>query len=183
MIKLKFLCFFLIILGIQTTGFGQRYITKSGILTFEASVPSFEEVRGENKTASAVLEANSGKIAVLVLVNGFRFKLALMEEHFNENYAESGKYPKSSFSGIIQHFDESKLSATAKIFTISGDLTFHGATKKITTEAKISKSDGKIFIQGDFMVKPEDFGIEIPNLVRSKVAKTVEVSYNLTLSK
>lgn len=164
-------------------GFGQKYITKSGNLIFEASIPSFEEVRGENKTASAVLEAHSGKIAVLALVNGFRFKLALMEEHFNENYAESDKFPKSTFSGNIQNFDESQLSSTAKIFTISGDLTFHGKTQKITTEAKISKSEGKISIKGNFKVKPEDFGVEIPNLVRSKVAKTVEVSYNLALNK
>ncbi len=181
--KFQFLFFFLMTLGIQTISFGQKYITKTGNLTFEASVASFEEVKGENKAASAILEVNTGKLAVLALVNGFRFKVALMEEHFNENYAESDKFPQSTFSGIIQNFDESKLSSTAKMFVVTGDLTFHGKTKKITTEAKISKSEGKISIKGNFTVKPEDFGVEIPNLVRSKVAKTVEVSYNLALSK
>ena len=180
--NLKLIGFLFIVLGIQTTTWGQKYMTKTGTLTFEASVPSFEEVKGENKTASAVLEAPSGKIAVLALVKGFRFKLALMEEHFNENYAESSKYPKSTFSGTIQNFDVSKLSSEPKTYTISGDLTFHGKTKKISSEAKITKSDGKISVKGGFNVNPEDFAIEIPSVVRSKVAKTVEVHYQFNLA-
>lgn len=179
----KIVLIFLMFAGIQNTGFAQKYMTKTGTVIFEASVPSFEEVKGENKTTSAVLESNTGKLAVLALVNGFRFKVALMEEHFNENYAESAKYPKTTFSGNILNFDESKLSSEAKTFTISGDLTFHGKTKKISSEAKILKSNGKISITGNFKVKPEDFNIEIPSVVSSKVAKTVDVRYSLSLNK
>lgn len=161
----------------------QKFTTKTGSLKFEASVASFEEVAAENKNTSAVLETSSGEIAVLALMKGFRFKIALMEEHFNENYVESDKYPKASFKGKIEDFDVSKLSSSAKVFKISGDLTLHGKTKKISSTAKISKSGDKIVIVGNFDVKPEDFAIEIPKIVSKKVADVIQVSFNLSLSK
>lgn len=163
--------------------FGQKYSTKIGNVKFEASVPSFEEVAATNKTASAVFEADKGNIAVLALVKGFRFKVALMEEHFNENYAESDKYPKASFSGKIDKFNASELTSTPKTYIISGDLTFHGISKKITSTAKISKTGSTITMIGDMKLKPEDFNIEIPSTVSKKVAKTIDVSYNLSLVK
>lgn len=163
--------------------YGQKYSTRTGNLKFEASMSSFEEVAAENKTASAVLESSKGDLAVLALMKGFRFKVALMEEHFNENYVESDKYPKASFKGKIEGFDASKLSAEAKTFTITGELTLHGKTKKITDVAKISKTGDAITLTGNFDVKPGDFDIEIPKLVSKKVSEKVAISYNLILSK
>lgn len=161
----------------------QKYITKTGSLKFQASVESFEEVAAENKNTSAVLESSTGEIAVLTLMKGFRFKIALMEEHFNENYVESDKFPKATFKGKVEDFDASTLSATAKIFKISGDLTLHGKTKKISTNAKVLKSGDKITVTGNFDAKPEDFDIEIPKLVSKKVADKVNISFNLILTK
>jgi hypothetical protein len=180
--NLKFiLC--LILMLVSMCFYGQKYSTRTGNLKFEASVPSFEEVAAENKTASAVLEASKGDLAVLALMKGFRFKVALMEEHFNENYAESDKYPKASFKGKVEGFDLSKVSGDAKTFTISGELTLHGKTKKITDVAKISKSGDTIIITGSFDVKPADFGIEVPGIVSKKVADKVAITYNLSLTK
>jgi len=163
--------------------YGQKYSTRSGNLKFEASVPAFEEIAGDNKTASAVLEASKGDFAVLALMKGFRFKVALMEEHFNENYVESDKYPKATFKGKVEGFDAAKLSANAQSFTITGDLTLHGKTKKITDVAKISKSGDNILITGAFTVKPADFDISIPSVVSKKVSDKVEISYNFFLAK
>jgi len=161
----------------------QKYTTKTGNLKFEASVPSFEEVAADNKTASAALETSTGELAVLALMKGFRFKVALMEEHFNESYAETDKFPKATFKGKIEGFDASKLNATGKTFTITGDLTLHGKTKKMTDIATISKSGNIITVSGNFTVKPQEFGIEIPKMVSKKVAEQVKIVYNLSLSK
>jgi len=161
----------------------QKYATKTGTLKFEATVDSFEEVAAENKNTSAILESSTGEIAVLALMKGFRFKVALMEEHFNENYVESDKFPKATFKGKVEDFDASKLSSTAKPFKISGDLTLHGKTKKITATAKILKADDKITVTGNFVVKPEDFAIEIPKLVSKKVSDNIKVSFSLVLAK
>ena len=161
----------------------QKYMTKTGSLKFEASVESFEEIAAENKNTSAILDAATGEIAVLTLMKGFRFKIALMEEHFNENYIESDKFPKATFKGKVEDFDVSKLSSTPKTFKVSGDLTLHGKTKKVTTTARILKSGEKITITGNFDVKPEEFDIEIPKLVSKKVADKVNTSFNLQLTK
>ncbi|MFB3388317.1 YceI family protein [Flavobacterium sp. LAR06] len=161
----------------------QKYMTKTGSLKFEASVESFEEIAAENKNTSAILDATTGEIAVLTLMKGFRFKVALMEEHFNENYIESDKFPKATFKGKVEDFDAAKLSSASGIFKISGDLTLHGKTKKVTTNAKISKSGDKITVTGNFDVKPEDFDIEIPKLVSKKVADKVKITFNLLLTK
>jgi YceI-like protein len=161
----------------------QKYATKTGSLKFEATVDTFEEVAAENKNTSAILESATGDIAVLTLMKGFRFKVALMEEHFNENYVESDKFPKATFKGKAEDFDVTKLSATAKTFKISGDLTLHGKTKKIIANAKISKSGDKITVTGNFDVKPEDFDIEIPKIVSKKISDKIKVSFNLSLAK
>lgn len=171
------------LLLITTTVYGQKHTTRAGSLKFEASVPSFEEVAAENKTASAALDASNGDIAVLALMKGFRFKIALMEEHFNESYAETDKFPKATFKGKIEGFDLSKVTAEGKSFTITGDLTMHGKTKKITDSATISKSGNIISITGSFTVRPQDFAIEVPKMVSKKVAEQVKITYNLSLTK
>ena len=128
-----------------------------------------------------MLEASKGELAVLALMKGFRFKIALMEEHFNENYTESDKYPKATFKGKIEGFDAARLSAEAKTFTVTGELTLHGKTKKITDTVKISRSGNTIMMSGNFTVKPADFDIQIPKLVSKKIAETVTVSYSFSL--
>jgi len=168
---------------LTTTAYAQKYSTRTGNIKFEASVPSFEEVAAVNKSASAVLESSKGDLAVLALMKGFRFKIALMEEHFNESYAESDKYPKATFKGTIEGFDVAKLTDETKSFTITGDLTLHGKTKKIADSAKVSKTGDTITITGSFEVKPADFEIEVPKVVSKKVAEKVTITYNLVLTK
>ena len=97
----------------------EKFVTKTGVVNFEASVASFEEVKATHNSVSAILKPN-GDFASIALVRGFRFKVALMEEHFNESYAESNKYPKVIFRGKIQNFNSSKLSNLEKEYTIIG---------------------------------------------------------------
>ena len=101
---------------VNTNGFAQKLITKTGNIKFQASMPSFEEVAAENKSVSAVLEQSTGDFAALILIKGYRFKVALMEEHFNENYMESEKFSKATFKGKIEDFDVAKITNTAKKF-------------------------------------------------------------------
>lgn len=159
----------------------EKMITKNGKITFEASVPAFEEVKAKNEGVTCVLNPKTGEIASLALIKGFRFKVALMEEHFNENYIESDKYPKSTFKGNIQNFDPAVLTATAKDYTIKGKLELHGKTKDITANAKIRKTDTGIEIISSFNVNADDFAIEIPSVVKSKVSNKVSVKTEFTV--
>lgn len=182
--KKSFLNFFvMLLLASATNGFAQKLITKTGTIKFQASMPSYEEVAAENKSVSAVLEQSTGDFAALVLIKGFRFKVALMEEHFNENYMESEKFSKATLKGKIADFDSSKITSTPKNFTLKGDLTVHGKTKPVTVIVKISKAANGITANGSFEVKPEDFEIEIPGLVRKKIADKITISYNFLLVK
>ena len=173
---------FLALFSISISAIAQsKYLTKTGQLNFEASVPSFEEVAAKNESVTAILNTENGEFAALALVKGFRFKNALMEEHFNENYIESSKYPKAIFKGKIENFDVSKLNEKEQKFTINGTLELHGKTKNIVSIALIKKSGNTIIIDNTFTVKPEDFDIKIPSVVSQKVAKTVDVSCHFSL--
>lgn len=185
MMKKTLIPFFLalLLITLNTNGFAQKLITKTGSIKFQASTPSNEEVAAENKSVSAVLEPSTGDFAALVLIKGFRFKVALMEEHFNENYMESEKFSKATLKGKMEDFDLSKVTGTAKNFTLKGDLTLHGKTKPVTVTVKVSKAANGVTAVGSFDVKPEDFDIEIPNLVRKKIADKVKVNYNFLLVK
>lgn len=172
----------LLFIASTCTLFAQKYTSKTAILNFEANTVAFEEVAAVNKNSGAILEASSGEIVVLAMMKGFHFKSALMQEHFNENYVESEKYPKATFKGKIDNFKATTLSSTPQNFTISGDLNIHGKTKKIVTVVKISKQENTITIVGNFEVKPEEFGIEIPKLITKKIAEKVKVSFILPLN-
>lgn len=174
-----FIGFFLLVSYSLTSQ--NKYYTKTGKIKFEASVPSFEEVKAENNTTTAILNIETGEIAALSLIKGFRFKVALMEEHFNESYAESTKYPKATFSGKIQNFEAGSLTKTPETFLINGKLTFHGKTVAINTSAIISMNKNEIEFNSEFTAKPEEFDIKLPKVVRYKVAETVDVTIHFKL--
>ena len=163
-----------------TIAFGQsKYMTKSGSMSFEASQPSFEPIEATHSAVSALLNADTGELAVLALVRGFRFPLALMEEHFNENYIESHQYPKTSFKGSILNFDSNALSNQPRTVQLTGELSMHGVTKLISVSATITKSDEQITLTSSFSVKTSDFGIKIPSLVRKQIDENVQVEVSL----
>ena len=163
----------------------EKYITKSGELIFEASVPSFEEVKAKNESVTAIFNTENGEIAALLLVKGFRFKNALMEEHFNENYAESDLYPKATFKGKIKNFslDLLKDSKNHKVL-IEGILDFHGQSKQLyNIEAYLSKKESSLILDGSFTVQASDFKIDIPKIVKNKLSNDVLVTFNYELNK
>jgi len=171
--------YFLIgLLFLTSNSIAQKYFTRTGTITFEASVPSFEEVKAKNNTTTAILNIETGEIAALALIKGFRFKIALMEEHFNESFAESNMYPKATFKGKIENFIFNNLTEIQKPFSIIGTLAFHGKSVDINTLVYISINNDEILLTSEFIVKSEDFGIKIPKIIRKKVAETVTVSIN-----
>jgi len=176
---------YLIALLISISVYSQnRYLTKTGTVKFEASVPSFEEVKAINKSVTAIINSETGEFAALVLIKGFRFKNALMEEHFNENYAESNLYTKATFKGRIIDFSLDGLNSKANTFSLKGVLTFHGKTKTLEgLIIEIKKKEDLIIVSGNFMADASDFDIKIPKVVRSKISEDIKVSFEFKLQK
>jgi len=171
----------LLFLILNANGIAQeKYITKTGNVNFEASVPSFEEVKATNESTTAIINTDNGEFAALVLIKGFRFKNALMEEHFNENYAESSKYPKATFNGKITDFKQNKLG----IYIINGELIFHGVAQTLENiSININYKDDVILISGEFISNASDFEIDIPKIVKNKIAHDVKVTFFFEMKK
>jgi len=179
---MKHLCLMLICILCGSSNLSaQKLATKSGVITFEASVASFEEVKATHSNVSAILNTETGEFASLALVNGFRFKVALMEEHFNENYMESSVYPKTIVKGKIQDFDAGLLQDQFTEYMLKGTIEMHGKTNQILVPVRIKKMDGDYVLETNFELSPADFEIEIPSVVASKIAQTVNVTAMYTL--
>lgn len=152
--------------------------TTSGVINFEASVALYEEITATNKDVYCVLDVKKGTITTEVKMKEFRFKLSLMEEHFNRKYLETERFPTSSFKGIIEGFNINSIGSFPKEFSIAEDLKIHGKTKKITTKAFLKKVGQGLEIVSDFKVETKDFNIQIPEILSVKIAETVNVQFN-----
>ena len=161
----------------------QKYSSKTGKVTFEASVPLFDDIYAQDDNNLVVMNADNGEIASVSVVKNFHFKTKLMEEHFNESYAETAKYPKTTFKGKIVNFDKTKLTANPQKYTVQGTLNFHGVDKAVSSAATLYAKDGKIYMQGGFVARPADYKVTIPKMVTKKIAENVNIDYNYVLIK
>lgn len=176
-----FLLVSLIISGAVTAQ--DKFFTKSGKIKFDATVPkSPENIDGVNKSSICVMDIKTGNIQFSVLMKGFEFDRALMQEHFNENYVESNKYPKAEFRGIIIN-NSSVTYSKDGIYPVKvkGKLTMHGESKDVETDGKLTIKDGKISATAEFTVLLADYKVVIPQLVADKVSKTAKISIDCLL--
>jgi polyisoprenoid-binding protein YceI len=158
-----------------------KYFTKSGSISF-FSKTSLENIEAKNSRAVCVIDAATGQIEIAVLMKAFEFPKALMQEHFNENYVESDKYPKSTFKGTIKNITSVNFTKDGTYpVSIFGTLTMHGVTKDLTTIGTIVVKDGKITGTTEFVIALADYNIEIPSVVADKIQKTIKISGSFVL--
>lgn len=159
----------------------QRYFTRNGTISFAAGTG--EDIDGINKTTTSVLDATSGQIEFAVLVKGFEFKRALMQEHFNENYMESDKYPKSIFKGKIANIDKINFQKDGLYpVLVKGVLDMHGLKKDIEANGTFKVSGGTVNSNAEFVLLLSDYNITIPSLVKDKISKTVTIKVSCNYS-
>jgi polyisoprenoid-binding protein YceI len=171
-----FLCL-LTVFSFSLNGFSQKYTTKTGFIGFYSKT-SLEDITAENNQVFSVLDAASHHMAFAVLLKGFIFPKELMQEHFNENYVESDKYPKATFSGTCSGDMDLSKDGTYQV-VIKGDLTLHGVTKSIETTAQLDVKKDHIGGTSVFNLKPEDYNISIPSIVRDKIANAINVKVKI----
>ena len=167
----------LIITAVSITNVsGQVYLTRNGKITFFSQAP-LENIEATNNDVTSILDTKKGEFAFVVLIKSFRFKKALMQEHFNENYMESKTFPKAIFKGNITDLNKINFAKDGSYpVAVNGDLTIHGVTKKIEVPGTIKIDQGKITAVSKFEVSVKDYNIKIPSIVVNKIAETVEVS-------
>ncbi|MDQ2771387.1 MAG: YceI family protein [Bacteroidota bacterium] len=178
--KLLVFLFLLLLRGSPPACAQGRYFTKTGLITFFSASP-IEDIEARNQQMAAVLDLGTGQVAFSVPIKAFVFKRTLMQEHFNENYLESDKYPKATFAGRFADFDPSLLGAAGPHpAQVEGDLTLHGVTHRIRVPATVELRGGQLLAQATFPVASADYNIEIPLLVRNNIAKIISVHVDLT---
>jgi polyisoprenoid-binding protein YceI len=144
-----------------------------GKLRFEATETSIEPVRATNEKVAALIDVQSRKIAVLAKVRDFRFRVGLMQEHFNENYLESDRYPYMRFEGVFE--GEEALDVFEGECFVSGTLKLHGVGRPLRTKTQWSREGDQLLLQVAFTARPADFKIKIPKIVIKKIAEEVEI--------
>lgn len=157
------------------------FSTSAGEVSFFSDTP-LETIEAINKKTGAIINASSKEIAVQMKIADFIFPNKLMQEHFNENYLESEKYPNAVFKGKIKEQVELTVPGTYPV-TAEGNLTIHGVTKPVLVVGSIVSSGNELTLNFKFQVKPEEYQIEVPSLVVTKIAELIDVSGKMTLAK
>jgi len=156
-----------------------KYMTKVGHIQFYSHA-KLEDIKANNNEVSSVVNIKTGEIVFVVLIKSFKFKNALMEEHFNENYMESDKFPKSKFKGTIAEISKIDLTKPGKYeATVEGDLEIHGVTKRLVQKVTFDVNGGKIAAKSIFIIQLKDYGIAIESALSDKIAESVEVTVDM----
>lgn len=150
------------------------FITKNAEITLFSEAP-MENIEAVSKTAYGIINTNNGEIQFGVSIRSFRFRKSLMQEHFNENYMESDKYPAAKFKGKINIPIDLSKDGEYQV-TASGDLEVHGVTKKRSLAGTIKVVNGRLELNSVFDVKCQDHNIKIPALVFKNIAETIRVT-------
>ena len=139
----------------------EKFYTKTGKIFFKCTKSPLEKIEATNKSGTCVLDTKTGNLQFAIMMKGFEFERALMQEHFNENYIESDKYPKSDFKGVIVNSSDINFKKNGTYDAkAKGKLTIHGVTKDIEAEGKIVVSETKIALSSVINVSLPDYNIK-----------------------
>lgn len=159
-----------------------KYFTKNGTIFFECTKSPLEKIEATNSSTTCVVDSKTGNMQFAVQMKGFEFKRALMQEHFNENYVESHKFPKAEFKGMVSNNSDINYAKdgeyTAKV---KGKLTMHGETRDVETTGKVSVKGGKVNMLATFQILLSDFKVSIPSVVSDKISNTVNIKVDCAL--
>ncbi len=172
---------FLLIIGfVFTTGaFAQIYIAKTCEISFFSASP-LENIQATNKAAKPLLNIATNDVQIKIPNTGFVFEKPLMQEHFNENYMETEKFPNTIFKGKINEKVDWTKDGEYKV-TVTGTLSMHGVDKPITTDGLVTIKGGEITIATKFKIHIADYNIKVPSLYIQNIAEDVDVKLNAVM--
>lgn len=179
-IKIKIVFAILLFTIVSASGLAQtRYFSKTGKITFYSRSP-MENIEAINNKVVSIWDVSTGQIEFSVLMKGFEFEKALMQEHFNENYVESDKFPKAIFKGALENSSALDLTIDrALTVKVNGNLTLHGVTRPVSSMAVITVKNKAMAAATSFTIILADYKISIPALVADKVNKKITISVNV----
>ncbi len=166
---------------LTTVAFGQKRIARNGFSSFVSKTP-IETFTARNNQVASILLTDKNKVAFNVIMKSYKFDKALMEEHFNEKYVESEKFPTAKYKGeiISKHVRFNKVGTYSDV-KINGKMIFHGVTNPLNVIATITVNENKtITLDSNFRINLEEYSIKVPKVVKEKISKNVKVKVNVT---
>ncbi|MDZ4838386.1 MAG: YceI family protein [Bacteroidota bacterium] len=159
------------------------YKTKTGHVWFESNAEQ-EDITAHNYQVGSLLSAKDGKVAIKMAMTSFEFEKKTMQDHFNENYLESSKFPEASFAGKITNLKEVNFKKAGTYnATATGDLTIHGVTKNVTTNGTITVADAGVNLKAKFVINLKDYNVTIPSTVVKKVSDKISINADINYAK
>ncbi len=141
----------------------------------------FSEARLENieaassKGSASIINADTRELVFRTPIRSFSFEQKLMEEHFNENYMNSEKFPYAILKGKIVEDVDFTIEGLHQV-TMNGIFTVHGITKQQTVTGTILSKGGRLFLDAVFMLAVSDYQIKIPNDKISNISQTIKIT-------
>lgn len=173
---MKFILFLALALGLQFQLAAQtKFLTRTATISFHSRA-KIENIDAVHHSVTAATDLEKGLIQFNVNMKGFQFEKALMQEHFNENYVESDKYPNASFKGsFTPNADLTAGKDGSYPVEISGALTIHGVTRNIAARGTFTRSGSSLKGVSDFTVQLSDYKISIPAVVKDNLSNTISI--------
>jgi hypothetical protein len=156
------------------------YVCKNATISIYSKAP-IEDIEAKTDKGTSVFNAASGELAFSMPIRSLKFDKALMEEHFNENYMESDKFPQASFKGKLAQTPDITKDGVYPV-TANGMFEVHGVKQNRTIPGKLTVNGGTISLSSEFIVACKDHKIEIPTLVFHNIAETIKVQVNANYS-
>ncbi len=179
---MKKLVFLGLMLASGIFSYSQKYITKEGVIDIHSETSLFT-IEASNKKVASVLDASNGNIVASTLVRSFKFKEALVEEHFNENYMESHKFPNAVFKGKIDNWTTVNIKNDGTYSVdISGQLTLHGQARDVKEKGELVVKSGVISASTVFNVSLQNFKIEVEKSYRDRINDDIKLMVKFNYS-
>lgn len=178
--KIMIITGIILLLGSVSSLEAQKYYTREAQISFFSEAP-MEKIEAQNGTGTCVVDFSQQRMEFAVLIKAFQFEKALMQEHFNENYMESHKFPKATFKGEIIEPANIEMKTDPQEVQVKGTMSIHGVDQEITVPGKIHFTPEGVKVSSTFVVAVKDYEIEIPAVVRDNIAKEVEITVEADL--
>lgn len=160
--------------------FSQVYIGEKTTISF-FSETKMENIDATNTVTKPVFSASNGAFVAQAQQTAFVFKSAFMQEHYNENYMESEKFPFATFKGKVKETIDYTKNGTYNV-TMEGTLDMHGVSLPRTITGTLTVKDGTIIMDSKFDVKVADHKIKVPSLYVEKIAEVIKVTFHTEMT-
>lgn len=159
------------------TANAQLFTTQTGEISFFSKTP-MEDIDAINKQVGSIINSATNEVAVQMRVTNFIFPNKLMQEHFNENYLETDKYPNATFKGKIKESIDVKVAGTYAV-TAAGTATIHGVSRPVELKGTLVSTGKTVSLTCVFDIHLDEYKIDIPKIVFKKIAEVIKVKGNI----